>query len=304
MVLEGKTILVTGASGNMGEATATLLAQRNTVYGVARFSDPSSRRRLEEAGVTCIKKDIGVDSLDDLPDDVEYILNLGAATSESEKDLEYTFKVNAHAIGYLMHRYPSLQGFVTTSTGVVYQYQPRPIKETDPLGVPEEVRRNYSLSKIAGEAITSFCSQLWGIPSMVFRIFQTYSAKGGPVAARVHLVAQGKEVPLFPNDPCPTAPLFITDFVSFCETAFARRATVPPTIVNVGGTQYIKFREYVEIIGRLLGVTPRFVETESAHRAFCPDTTRLVELLGRSQVSPEEGIRRVIQYHYPERLVG
>ncbi len=314
MVLEGKTIMVTGASGNMGEATSTLLAQRNKVYGVARFSDPAARQRLEQAGVKCIKKDLGVDRLDDLPDDVQYIINLGAATSgihlsgvtsgssTSEQDLAYSMKVNAYAIGNLMRRYPKLKGFVTTSTAMVYKYQPRPIKETDLLGVEEDERRNYSVTKIAGEAIAVFASEQFGIPAMVFRIFQTYSAKGGPVVTRVHLVAQGKEVPVYPNDPCPTAPLFITDFVSFCEVALGRAGTVPATIVNVGGTRYIKFKEYVEVIGRMMGVKPKFLETTSAHKAFCPDTTLLQKLLGKCEVTPEEGIRQAIQYHYPGRL--
>ncbi len=302
MVMEGKTIMVTGASGNMGEATATLLAKHNKIYGVARFSDPASRQRLEAAGVKCVKKDIGFEPLDDLPNDVQYILNLGAATGEAEKDLQYTMKVNAYAIGRLMRRYPKLKGFVTTSSGMVYKYQPRPIKETDQLGVEEDERRNYSVSKIAGEAITVFASEQFGIPAMVFRIFQTYSAKGGPVVTRVHLVAEGKDVPVYPNDPCPTAPLFITDFVNFCEVALGKAGTVPATIVNVGGTQYIKFKEYVEIIGRMMGVKPKFLETTSAHKAFCPDTTLLQKLLGKCQVSPEEGIRRVVQYHYPDRL--
>ena len=67
--LKGKKILVLGASGFVGFSLALELAKTNEVHGMARFRDASVRRRLEDAGLTIIVKDVTKNRLDDVPTD-------------------------------------------------------------------------------------------------------------------------------------------------------------------------------------------------------------------------------------------
>ena len=54
MVVKGKKILVTGASGFVGLPLALDLAKTNKVHGIARFRDDSVRRILEDARMKTI----------------------------------------------------------------------------------------------------------------------------------------------------------------------------------------------------------------------------------------------------------
>jgi UDP-glucuronate 4-epimerase len=49
--LQGKTVVVTGATGQVAEPVAIALAATNEVVAGARFRDAASRQRLEAAGV-------------------------------------------------------------------------------------------------------------------------------------------------------------------------------------------------------------------------------------------------------------
>ena len=51
-MLSGEKILVTGVTGNAPLPLAEFLARDNEVWGVARFSDPERRARVEAAGIT------------------------------------------------------------------------------------------------------------------------------------------------------------------------------------------------------------------------------------------------------------
>ena len=56
--LRDKTIVVTGVTGQVAEPVAVALAKDNRVIGGARFKDEAARRRLEDAGVTCVPIDL------------------------------------------------------------------------------------------------------------------------------------------------------------------------------------------------------------------------------------------------------
>ncbi len=102
-MLAGETILITGAAGRVAFPIARALAGKNRVYGLARFSDPSDRARLEALGITCVQKDLGRDDFDDLPQDFGYVFHAGAIFGEEgERDWQYMFEANVQGTGRLM----------------------------------------------------------------------------------------------------------------------------------------------------------------------------------------------------------
>ncbi len=300
MQLKGTRILVTGASGVLGLDLAQHLAQGNTVYGLARFSDPTSLDLAQAAGIIPVKRDLATDPLGDLPDDIDIVFNLGATTADFDRDQPYTYRANAMSVGRLMQRWPKVKAFVHASTSAVYRHQPRALRETDPIGAEFET---YSTSKFAGEMIGTFASELWDVPSIYLRIFQAFGPRGGRVTSRIKLIAENREVVLHPDAAGIATPHYISDFVRFAINA-VDHAAVPPTVVNTAGIRQVNAQEYIRFIGELLGVKPRVVSSASVPRSGYADTTLMRTLLGEPQVSLEEGIRKVIKALYPNRAIG
>ena len=68
-MLAGETIVVTGATGQVGLPVALALAADNEVIAPARFSRGKVRARLEDAGVRCVVADMGTGDLGAVPTD-------------------------------------------------------------------------------------------------------------------------------------------------------------------------------------------------------------------------------------------
>ncbi len=83
MTLDGQRILVTGPTGQVAFPIARALARTNTVFGVARFSRPDDRGRLEAAGIRCVTADLASGRLDGVPDDVDAVLHFAVAKSRA-----------------------------------------------------------------------------------------------------------------------------------------------------------------------------------------------------------------------------
>ncbi|MEO9224164.1 MAG: NAD-dependent epimerase/dehydratase family protein, partial [Acidimicrobiales bacterium] len=106
--LTGKRILITGPTSQVGEPVAKAMAAANEVIGVARFTNPKARKRLEAAGVQCISADLATGALDDLPEDVDYVCNFAVARSN---DWDADLSANAESVGLLMDRYRDATAF-------------------------------------------------------------------------------------------------------------------------------------------------------------------------------------------------
>ena len=76
--LSGAKILVTGPAGQIAFPLAERLARDNDVWGIARFSDASSRERCEKAGITTRAVDLADPNWGGLPDDFTILLHLAA----------------------------------------------------------------------------------------------------------------------------------------------------------------------------------------------------------------------------------
>ena len=66
-------ILVTGLTGQVARPVAPDLAQRNEVWGIARFSKPELREQLEAGGVRCETLDLEQGDFSSLPTDFDVV---------------------------------------------------------------------------------------------------------------------------------------------------------------------------------------------------------------------------------------
>lgn len=94
--LEGKRILVTGPTGQVARPLVAALAQHNEVFGLARFSKAEDREAIEALGARTIAADLGTGSLEQVPQDLDYVLNLAVVKTG---DWAYDMRANAEGVG-------------------------------------------------------------------------------------------------------------------------------------------------------------------------------------------------------------
>jgi UDP-glucuronate 4-epimerase len=295
-VIEGSRILVTGAAGRVAFPIARALATHNEVIGVARFSDPADREKLEANGVRPLRFELGEDDAGDLPD-VDYVFHAGAALHVPPAEWEHQFEVNVQATGRLLRRYARVRGFVLCSTGSQYAYQGRrPLRESDPPGVH---LGPYSTSKTAAEQVVQFLSREQGTPCTVIRIFSTYGPEGGAPIDRFEQVLAGRDVKLHPDAPNNYNPIYEDDYVALGIRALEVGAS-PPVVTNFAGSETVSAEDYLAYLARLAGAEARIVYSDAAYWPLWADVTHMHEVLGRTTTPWREGMRRTLAVCHPE----
>jgi UDP-glucuronate 4-epimerase len=294
-VLEGKKILITGATGKIAFPIARALAPSNDVWGVARFTQSGTRERLEAAGVRPVPFDVSSGPFESLPDDFTHVFH--AAMDAGLSDWAAAAETNAQATGRLLFHCRRARGFVFCSTGSIYQYQgQRPLKESDPPGVPQ--RANYSISKVAGEAVATWVGGHFDIPLTIIRICSTYGPEGGAPADRLELLLKDEPIRLYPDPPNNFNPMYEDDYVDFGIRAMEVSAN-PPVVVNWAGSETVSVEDYCTYMGELVGREPTFEYDASAHTPLWPDVTLMHQVLGKTKVHWRDGFRRMIEARHP-----
>lgn len=312
MAVPGRwTVLVTGATGRIGFPVARALARTHEVYGLARCSRPGDEEMLRAAGIVPVVGDVAgflpesVPGLSDRP--LTHVFHAAARIgAEARSDWMRTFEVNADATGRLMAACArqaggAMAGFVLCSSGSTYEYQGRRrLREDDPPGVHLGV---YSLSKIAAEAVARTVAAEHGVPLTIIRIFSTYGPLGGAPADRLERILAGKEVVLHPDRPNNYNPIYEDDYVRLGIRAL-EAASLPSVTVNWAGSETVSAEEYCEFLASLGGRTVRFRYDPAAPWPLWPDVTKMHELLGRTEVPWQEGMRKMVEARHPEVLAG
>ncbi|MBL7497644.1 NAD(P)-dependent oxidoreductase [Frankia sp. CNm7] len=303
-MLSGEKILVTGPAGRIAYGLARTLSPHNEVWGVARFSDPATRERVEALGVTTRVVDIADGPLDELPTDFTYLLHLAADFSAN--DYERAIRVNAEATGRLLEHCRSARAALVMSTVSTYKPHPDPwhgFREDDPLGdAMAPPSAPYSVSKIAGEAVARYCARSFGLPVTIARMGCAYSDDDGLPVWHLRAVAAGEPVRTR-WDPMPYSPIHDDDICAQLEPLLAA-ASVPATIVNWAGDEAVSVQQWAAYFGDLLG-TQAAVDVEpipGASVGSVADPTRRASITGPCRVGWRDGFRRVAERLFPDRL--
>lgn len=298
MRLEGERILVTGATGQVGEPVAKALAGSNDVWAAARFSDPASRQRLESAGVRCVIADLAEGDLSALPRDFAYVLNFAVAkTNDFGNDL----RVNGEAAGLLMGHFRSARAFLhCSSTAVYHPNGHHAFREDDPLGDNHRVfLPTYSISKIAAEVVVRTAARQWELPTTIARLNVPYGDHGGWPALHLDWMLAGTPIVVHSDAPSVYNPIHEDDIVSTLP-GLLEAAAVPATTVNWAGHEQVSIEEWCEFMGGLVGVEPELLVTDQTLESVIIDTTRMEELVGPTRVHWRDGMRQMVQARHPE----
>lgn len=296
------TIVVTGATGQVGLPVARQLARSHEIWAPARFSNAAARTALEDAGVHCVTADLASgEGFDDLPPSADYVLNFAVAkTNDSDADLT----ANAESVGLLMTRYRAAKAFLHCSSTAVYAPAGgEPLAESSPLGDNNHSRMmpNYVLSKVAAEAVARSYARTLDLPTIICRLNVPYGDNGGWPWYHLLMLAGGMAIPVPPDG--GAYHLIHEDDIVRTLPALLAAAAVPAVTVNWAGSERVTIEEWVGYLGELTGRTPMFTVDPTAIEGTSADVTRLRELVGEpTQVGWQDGIRRMVATRNPELL--
>ncbi|QXC59616.1 NAD(P)-dependent oxidoreductase [Aquihabitans sp. G128] len=304
MTLEGKRIVVTGATGQVaGPLAESLAAAGNEVIAAARFSDAAAKERLESAGVTCATVDLQNGDLSALPrEGVDAVLNF--AVSKTQR-WDIDLRVTAEAPGDLMAWCRPERFLHCSTTGVYKPKGHEPITEKDALGDNHAVLMpTYSIAKIAAETVVRFASRQFGVPTTIARLNVPY---GGPAGGwpLFHLLMMqgGMAIPVHADAPSTYCPIHQDD-IDASVPALLDAASLDPTVVNWGGSEAVSVEEWCTYLGDLTGIEPTFETSADTLESVIVDTTKMASITGPTTVGWQDGFRRLVEAHDPSLLVG
>lgn len=303
-LLEGRKILITGPAGQIAFPMARELARTNEVWGIARFSDPKSRKEVEDAGIRTLAIDLASPDFSKLPRDFTHLLHLAAAIQGN--DYDGAIRTNAEGTGLLLSHCRKVEAALVMSTVSVYKPHADPwhlFREDDPLGdIMLPMAPSYGISKIAEEAVARFCAREFGIPTTIARMGASYGPRGGLPIFAMQALAAGKPVSTR-WDPCPYSPIHDDDMLAHLKPLL-EAASVPATIVNWAGDETVSIQAMVAYGAELLGVEPRIEVTVApgASIGSAVDPVRRKSITGPCRVGWRDGIRRVLEELYPDRV--
>jgi nucleoside-diphosphate-sugar epimerase len=301
-VLRDKKILVTGAAGQIAFPICEYLAPDNEVWGVARFSDPAGKARLDDIGVTTQYLDLGNPDFADIPADFDYVLHLAAYLSPGS-DYEAALRVNADGTGLLLHHCRKAKAALVMTTGSVYDPNPDPwhlYTETDPLGDGHlPIIPTYSISKIAEESVARSCALMFDLPTAIVRMNAAYGPNGGMAIYHLDAVVSGSKIPVR-WDPSPFSPIFQDD-VNWQIEPLLEAASVPANIINFAGDEPVSIQQWSEFFGELAGREPQFLldPAEGTHRGVAIDVTKRLPITGPCKTDWRTGMKQVFDNRYP-----
>jgi nucleoside-diphosphate-sugar epimerase len=298
-MLEGKKILVTGPAGQIAFPLASTLAQSNEVWGIARFTDPAGRDKVEAAGIRAHAADLATGDFGGLPDDFDYVLHLATYRSGG-LDYDQALRVNAEGTQALLAHCRSSGGVLVMSTSEVYKPQADPhhkYSESDPLGDSNSlIDPTYSVSKISQEAVARSCARAYGIPVVIARMNASYGDNGGLLAYHLDWILSGKPV-MVKWDPAMYSPIHEDDIFGQTEALLAA-ASVPATVVNWAGDEPVSAQEWCAYMGELTGGAPDVTvrEVPGGIRGVVNDVSRRSSITGPCQVPWRHGVERLVEH--------
>ncbi len=294
--------LITGAAGFLGSALANTLAREgHEVRGVDDLSTGDPSALYEDVLFT--RGDVNDrPKLWTLLQGVDCVYHLAARVSVPESVL-YPREYNAVNVGgtvSLMEamRDVGVKRVVYVSSGAVYGDQPeQPLRED----MRPKPRSPYAVSKLAGEYYVRTIGALWGIETVVLRVFNAYGpgqhlpASHPPVIPNFLRQALRGGTLVVHGDGAQTRDYVFVDDVVRAMVAAATAPRAVNEIINVGSGTETSVRSLVEMT---LKVTrARATVVENAHTGggvarMCADLRQAAVRLGYAPRVPlEEGLR-------------
>lgn len=282
-------IVLTGGTGFIGSNLLDSLAGDHDVFALGRVP------ALGRPRVRWIEHDLSR-PLDEarLPNEIDAVVHL--AQSRRYRDFpagaEDIFALNVRATFDLVEyaRRAGAARFVFTSTGGVYGNGDESFVEEDRVN-PINF---YLASKHAAETVIApFVGELHAI---VLRPFFVYGPGQGPmlVSTFAQRVLAREAITIVGNPGIRINPIYVGDAVRALGKALEHPSSL---LCNVAGDETVTLTALVQLLGTIVGETPRVEYVEATHDGdVVGDTTRMRTELGvEPEISLREGLERLVE---------
>jgi len=279
-------LVVLGVAGKMGPTLARMAVRASQaagvtrrVIGVARFSDPAVRQRLDDWGVETIAADLlERDQLARLPDAPLVVYLAGRKFGSTGRE-SLTWAMNVWLPGLVGERYRGSR-IVALSTGNVYGNVPvtaggsREIDPPNPIG-------EYAMSCLGRERMFEHVSDAHGTKVALIRLNYSCELRYGVLVDLALKVWAGQPIDLTMGH---FNVLWQADANAMSLAAFAVCGS-PAAVVNVTGPEVLSVRDVCEEFGRRFGRQPMF-EREAAGDALINNASAALSRFGNPRVPP------------------
>lgn len=289
-------LIVLGVAGKMGPTLARMARRAMdeagntaTVYGVARFTQPNIRGRLEQIGVQTIASDLlDPESVQQLPDapNVVFMAGMKFGTTGAEA---LTWAMNTIVPTHVASRFRKSR-VVAFSTGNVYPLVPvvqgGATEETPPAPVGE-----YAQSALGRERLFEYYSVRLGVPMVIYRLNYAVELRYGIILD----VAQK----VWANEPVSLEMGCVNVIWQGDACAWALRSLLlaqsPPLVLNATGPETVSIRQLALRLGQLMGRKPCF-EGAEAQTALLSNASKAHVLFGYPTVPLDKVVQWVAHW--------
>jgi nucleoside-diphosphate-sugar epimerase len=283
-------LVVLGVSGKMGPTLARMavraiaeLGLPHKVYGVARFSQPSSRELLQEAGVQTITCDLlDRNALAQLPDSRNVIFMAGQKFGTTGAQ-HMTWGINTFLPALAAERYTDAR-LVAFSTGNVYPLMPvvsggaREGDEPNPTG-------EYAASCLGRERIFEYFSRTQGLRTAMMRLNYAVELRYGVLVDVARKVYSGQPVDVTMG----AANVIWQGDANGQALALLAHCDSPPFICNITGPETVSIRRVAEQFAQIFNVEAQITGVE-APTALLSNAAQAQQLFGYPTVSLQQMI--------------
>jgi UDP-glucose 4-epimerase len=298
--------LVTGGAGFLGAALSNRLVRDGHQVRVIDDLSAGDPARLDER-VLFTRGDVADrPKLWTLLQDVDCVYHLAARVLVSESILyprEYN-DVNVGGTVSVMEamRDAGVQRVVFTSSGAVYGEQAhQPVREDQ----PPNPQSPYAVSKLAAEYYVRTIGALWGIETVVLRIFNAYGPGQNlppshpPVVPRfLHQALRGGSLVIFGGGGQTRDFVYIGDVVEALVAA-ATAVDVDRRIVNVGSANVTSISDLAELVAQVAGQEVEVLHSPAESGGvshLCADLSAARQLLNyEPRVDLSQGLRLTLE---------
>jgi len=297
--------LITGAAGFLGAALANrLVSEGNIVRGLDDLSTGDPNVLMPEIHLT--RGDVNDrPKLWTLLQDIDCVYHLAARVSVPESVLyprEYN-QVNVGGTVTLMEamRDVGVRRVVFISSGAVYGEQGnQPLQES----ASPNPRSPYAVSKLSAEYYVRTIGELWGIETVVLRVFNAYGP--GQHLPPVHAPV----IPYFLRQTCHNGTIVVhgdgsqtRDYVYLDDVVNAMTATatapdINRRVINIGSGTETSVRELTNLVLEVADGKPEIVfnpRNEGGVRRMRADLSLAEKLLGyQPAVDLKTGLKRIL----------
>lgn len=285
-------VLITGASGFIGGHLLRRLLPQHEVVAIGRRPPAIA----PTAGVSWISCDLARPLVPGmLPTNVDAIIHL--AQSEAYREFPHRaqeiFDVNVSGTMRLLDyaRSTGVRSFIFAGSGGIYQYQTKPIVESDPV----RPLSFYLSSKVAAETLIRTYESLLQV--VVLRLFFVYGPGQQPgmlVPGLVRKVLAGETIRVEGDPGLHINPIHVSDAID----AFASALNVTGSWqINVAGNEVASISRLAAMLGEASGEAVHLEHVISRTDGdLVADTTRMRELLGVSpRIAMQDGLRAIVR---------